>query len=80
VPLVSATLAVPLDEKPGVAHFLPARLEWTLSGPQARPVPWRGSGDVAGMAQSNAFLVVPADRASWNAGETIQALLRRDLL
>jgi molybdopterin molybdotransferase len=80
VPLVSATLAVPLDEKPGVAHFLPARLEWTLSGPQARPVPWRGSGDVAGMAQANAFLVVPADRASWKAGETIQALIRRDLL
>lgn len=80
LPLVSATLTVPLDEKPGLTHFLPARLDWTPSGPEARPVPWRGSGDVAGMAQANAFLVVPADRPISKAGETILALVRRDLL
>ncbi len=80
LPLVSATLSVPLNEKPGLAHFLPARLDWMSSGPEARPVAWRGSGDVAGMAQANAFLVVPADRPVWRAGEAILALVRRDLL
>ncbi len=80
LPLVAARLAVPLDEKEGLAHFLPARLEWTLSGIEARPVPWRGSGDLAGMAQANGFIVVPADRPRWQPGETIEVLLRRDLL
>lgn len=80
LPLAAARLSVPLDEKEGLTHFLPARVDWTESGARARPVPWRGSGDLAGMAQANGFLVVPADRPRWQEGEEIQVLLRRDLL
>jgi molybdopterin molybdotransferase len=80
LPMVSAKLSVALDEKEGLTHFLPARIDWRESGAEARPVPWRGSGDLAGMAQANGFLVVPADRPRWQPGEEIQVLLRRDLL
>lgn len=80
LPIFSARLAEPLTESEGLTHFLPARVEWTGSGREARPVPWRGSGDLAGLAQSNAFLIVPADRTRWSAGETIEVLVRRDLL
>ena len=80
LPMFSARLAEPLTESEGLTHFLPARVDWTASGREARPVPWRGSGDLAGLAQSNAFLVVPADRARWSAGETIEIVARRDLL
>lgn len=80
LPVFPVRLAEPLSEKEGLTHFLPARVEWTESGPQARAVPWRGSGDLAGLAQANGFLVVPMDRPSWQAGETIGVLARRDLL
>ncbi|HVB35034.1 MAG TPA: gephyrin-like molybdotransferase Glp [Patescibacteria group bacterium] len=80
LPLVTARLAQPLDEKEGLTHFLPARVEWKEPGPEARPVAWRGSGDLAGLAQSNGFIVVPADRPRWQAGETIGVVLRRELL
>jgi molybdopterin molybdotransferase len=80
LPLASARLSVPLDEKEGLTHFLPARIDWKESGAEARPVRWRGSGDLAGMAQANGFLVVPAGRPRWQQGEQIQVLLRRDLL
>jgi molybdopterin molybdotransferase len=80
LPLVSARLAEPLDESEGLTHFLPARLTWSAEGISARPVPWRGSGDLAGLAQSNGFLVVPAERPRWQVGETIDVLLRRDSL
>jgi molybdopterin molybdotransferase len=80
LPLATAKLSGPLDEKEGLTHFLPARIDWKPSGAEARPVPWRGSGDLAGMAQANGFLVVPADRPQWQVGEEIQVLVRRDLL
>jgi molybdopterin molybdotransferase len=80
LPLVSARLAEPLDESEGLTHFLPARLTWSAEGISARPVPWRGSGDLAGLSQSNGFIVVPADRPRWQVGETIEVLLRRDAL
>jgi len=80
LPLILARLAEPLEEKEGLGHFLPARLDWTGSGLEARRVPWRGSGDLAGVAQSNGFLLVPADRPRWQAGEMIEVLPRRELL
>lgn len=80
LPLLHARLGQPLDEKAGLAHFLPAQVEWTEQGPEARPVSWRGSGDLAGLAQSNGFLVVPADKPRWQAGETIGVVMRRELL
>lgn len=80
LPLVPARLLAPLEEREGLTHFLPAHVEWTAAGIEARPVPWRGSGDLAGMAQANGFLVVPAERPRWGVGEMIDLLLRRDLL
>jgi molybdopterin molybdotransferase len=78
--LFTARLAAPLRESEGLTHFLPARVEWTETGPEVRRAQWQGSGDLAGLAQANVFLVVPSDRPRWNAGETIGILARRDLL
>jgi len=38
---------------------------------------WQGSGDVAALAQANAFLVVPPEKSEWVAGEWAMVLLRR---
>ena len=80
LPLVQAQLGVALKEKPGLTHFLPARVEWQGATPEVKPLPWQGSGDVAALARSNCFLVIPADREEVAAGETVSILLRKDVI
>lgn len=80
LPLLEATLAEALKEKPGRAHFLPARLEWRGGSAEVRPLRWQGSGDIAALSRANCFLVVPADRQDIAAGEKISVLPRCDVL
>jgi molybdopterin molybdotransferase len=80
LPLVRAQLAEALKEKPGLAHFLPARVEWQGPTPEVKALPWQGSGDIAALARANCFLVVPADREEIPRGETVSILLRKDVV
>jgi molybdopterin molybdotransferase len=80
LPLVEARLAAALNEKPGLAHFLPARVEWRGAKPEVESVPWQGSGDIAALAHANCYLVVPADHGQVNVGETVSILLRKDVI
>jgi molybdopterin molybdotransferase len=80
LPFVEARLGVALNEKPGLAHFLPARVEWRGVTPEVKALPWQGSGDIAALAHANCFLVVAADRGQVNAGETMPILLRKDIM
>jgi molybdopterin molybdotransferase len=80
LPLLEATLAEPLKEKSGLAHFLPARLDWRASAPQVRALRWQGSGDISALTRANCFLVVPADRPDIPAGEKVSVLPRTDVL
>jgi molybdopterin molybdotransferase len=80
LPLLEATLAEPLKEKAGLAHFLPARLDWSASAPQVRALRWQGSGDISALTRANCFLVVPVDRANIPAGEKVSVLPRGDVL
>jgi molybdopterin molybdotransferase len=79
LPLVEARLGAPLNEKQGLAHFLPARVEWRGSAPEVKALPWQGSGDISALARANCFLVVAADRGQVNVGETMLILLRKDV-
>ncbi len=80
LPLLQATLAEPVQEKPGLTHFLPSRLEWQAQSPQVLRVPWQGSGDISALTRANCFLVVPADRPDIPAGEKVSVLPRFDVL
>jgi molybdopterin molybdotransferase len=80
LPLVEARLAAALNEKPGLTHFLPARVEWRATTPEVKSVPWQGSGDITALASANCFLVVAADRTQVKAGETMPILLRKDII
>jgi molybdopterin molybdotransferase len=80
LPFVEARLAAPLNEKKGLAHFLPARVEWHGVTPEVKALPWQGSGDIAALARANCFLLVAADRAQVNVGETMPILLRKDII
>jgi len=76
LPLVEAILTSPLSEKPGLTHFLPAKLTWHDDTVHVSPVPWQGSGDVVAMARANCLLVVPANRETIEAGERVHVLPR----
>jgi molybdopterin molybdotransferase len=80
LPLVEAQLDAALDEKPGLTHFLPARVEGRGARMKVRALPWQGSGDIGALAKANGFVVVPADKVKIAAGECIEVMMRRDLL
>jgi molybdopterin molybdotransferase len=72
-----ARLAAPTDKnaKPGLTRFLPASCTFGGTVPGVELVPWQGSGDLAALARSNCFLVIPEETASLEAGETVRILL-----
>jgi molybdopterin molybdotransferase len=80
LPLLEARLAEALKEKPGMTHFLPARVEWRGPAPEVKALQWQGSGDIAALAKANCFLVVPAEREKIEAGEKVSVWLRKDVL
>jgi len=80
LPLVEARLAEALNERPGLTHFLPARIEWHSAEPQVSALKWQGSGDIAALAGANCFLVVPAEREKIASGERVSVLLRKDIV
>ncbi len=80
LPLLEARLGEALHEKPGLTHFLPARVEWNATTAEVRALKWQGSGDVAALAKANCFLVVPTHKAEVQTGEPVSILLRKDVI
>jgi molybdopterin molybdotransferase len=80
LPLVEARLGAALNERPGLAHFLPARIEWRGAVVEVKALQWQGSGDIAALAKANCFLVVPAEKDKIEAGERVSVLLRKDIV
>jgi molybdopterin molybdotransferase len=79
LPLFTATLAVPMTEKTGLTHFLPARVEWPEGRARVTPLEWQGSGDIAALARANCYLVIASDRQTLAAGDSVDIVPRRDL-
>jgi molybdopterin molybdotransferase len=75
-----ARLAAETDRRgrPGLTRFLPAYCDFgAITGelPQVKLVPWQGSGDLAALARSNCFLVIPEEASAIAAGEMVRILL-----
>jgi molybdopterin molybdotransferase len=77
LPFLKATLAEAMKEKPGMTHFLPARVQFDSVEAHVKPLPWKGSGDTVAMAKANCFLVVASDIQALAAGENVNVLMRR---
>src|SRR5258707_3452585 len=77
LPLVEARLAEALKEKSGLAHFLPACVEWRGTVPEVKALRGQGSGDIAALAKANCFLDVPGDRENIEVSETVPTLLSK---
>jgi molybdopterin molybdotransferase len=78
--LLEAKLGEAMNERPGLTHFLPARVEWPRGDPEVKALRWQGSGDIAALANANCFLVVLAGKENLAAGETVRVMMRRDLV
>jgi molybdopterin molybdotransferase len=63
--------------KAGLTRFLPAKCTFGAGGelPEVSVVSWQGSGDLAAMALSNCFLVVPEASGELQPGETVRILI-----
>jgi molybdopterin molybdotransferase len=63
--------------KPGLTRFLPACCTFGAASqlPQVEFVPWHGSGDLAALARSNCFLVVPEEARHLDPGAIVRILL-----
>lgn len=71
-----ARLTTPIERKDGLTRFLPARCNFCASInslPEVGLVPWKGSGDLAAMARSNCFLVIPEQ--ALEPGDIVRILL-----
>jgi molybdopterin molybdotransferase len=80
LPFLEARLGESLQEKTGLAHFLPAKLSWPDGTPTVAALKWQGSGDLAAVSKCNCFLYIPADRSRFECGEPISVLPRKDVL
>lgn len=78
--VLKAKLLHPLDEKPHLAHFLPARLSWPGGEPSVEAIHWEGSGDIGSVVRGNCFLVVSESKLKYATGEWASVLPRRGLL
>jgi molybdopterin molybdotransferase len=79
LPFFKAKLAKAVDEKPGLAHFLPARVSWPGGVPTVEALPWKGSGDIVAVIEGNAFLLVEETRLKMAEGEWADVMPRRGM-
>ncbi len=70
-----ARLKGEVHAKTGLTRFLPAMLSGSFENAEVEMTAWRGSGDIAALARSNCYLVVPPDRERIAAGEWVSVLL-----
>jgi molybdopterin molybdotransferase len=80
LPIVEARLGEALNEKPGVTHFLPARMEGHGAAREVKVLKWQGSGDVSALSKANCYVVVPAEKEKVEVGERVEVMMRRDLV
>lgn len=71
-----ARLKSEIRTKTGLKRFLPAILSGEFENAEVELARWQGSGDIAAMARSNCYVVVPPDRERIEAGEWVPLLMR----
>jgi molybdopterin molybdotransferase len=71
-----AKLKSMIRTKTGLKRFLPAVVSGEFENAEVELVRWQGSGDIASIARSNCYLVIPPDREQIERGEWVPVLFR----
>ncbi len=70
-----AILAEPVDFRPDLTYFVQVNLRHTVDGRTiAHPIQGHGSGDLANLARTDAFLELPRGRDRYPAGEAFRII------
>jgi molybdopterin molybdotransferase len=77
--VVRGQLRADVVERSGRSAFLPAVISSGPDSLEILPAGWMGSADVFGAVKSNGLLIVPAEAARLNQGESVEALLFEEL-
>ncbi len=89
LPLFKARLKYELNEKSGLAHFLPARVAFpsvkeserapgdSATDATVETVHWQGSGDIVALVNANCYLLVREKQEKISAGTWMDVLPRR---
>jgi molybdopterin molybdotransferase len=77
LPFFRAKLAHAVNEKAGVAHYLPARVSWPNGDPHVELMLWEGSGDIGAVVRGNCFVRVDQPKLQMEAGDWVDVLPRR---
>jgi molybdopterin molybdotransferase len=75
LPSLPARVALPCSTRAGMTHFLRARVDAERDETTVRLVRSQSSGALSALAAANSLLVVPAERAGWEAGETAPVIV-----
>ena len=62
--------------RPGLTRFLPGLLSGQFGELEVELASWQGSGDIAGAARANCYVVVPPDRQGIAPGETVAVWMK----
>jgi len=73
---LKARLKSEVRAKTGLKRFLPAVFSGEFENVEVELAHWQGSGDIAALAGSNCYLVIPPDREQIAAGEWVSLLMR----
>jgi molybdopterin molybdotransferase len=71
-----ARLKSEIRTKTGLKRFLPATLAGEFENVEVELERWQGSGDIAALARTNCYVVIPPDCERIEAGEWVSLLLR----
>src|SRR5256885_4146553 len=71
-----AKLKSEIRTKTGLKRFLPALLSGEFEHCEVELMRWQGSGDIAAIARSNCYIVIPPDREKIEPGAWVPVLLR----
>ena len=74
---VEVTLAAPATHATGRTELARARLDWSTGAPRATLLAQQGSGQLTSLLDVDALVRLPADRAAFEVGETLPALVLR---
>ncbi len=77
--MVKATLTKDFPYRTDRPTYHPARLRLTEAGWTIEPVAWFGSPDLRGMAQANAFVVLPEGDHQHRVGDMLQVLRMEEI-
>jgi molybdopterin biosynthesis enzyme len=71
---MKAKCGIDFSHKSDRPTYYPVKLTLSTDGWEARPITWKGSGDLRSICASDGFAVLPPDEVRYSAGDLMDVL------